>query len=233
MIPVTLPAQPPNFVEDVLTPGQQFLSRVPSPTNDDWKRHRYWRKIHGYLHQQLRGICNYSASFTAFPSRNSNTEKTSIDHFIPKKVPPHHQAYEWNNLRLSRSRLNGRKADYQDVVDPCAIALGWFKLDFTTLFIEPDPDPNRCPLQERSKVIATIERLELNADDEYVNERTRVVYAYAEGRMTFAEVETLYPFIADQMTYQDFDNLFLADIRSALQSPFARAAFLRLGLVEP
>jgi hypothetical protein len=99
--------------------------------------------------------------------------------------------------------LNNRKADYVDVLDPCLIQNEWFWLDFATFLIRPAP---ALPEHRRSQVKATIDRLELNADTDYVSERIAVVRAYCTGAIPFPALEDRYPFIAHQMRIQDFDS---------------------------
>jgi hypothetical protein len=62
------------------------------------------------------------------------------------------------------------------------------------------------PEQTRKKVKATIDRLELNSDADYVDERIEVVRGYCTGVIPFQTVETRYPFIAYQMLSQNFDS---------------------------
>lgn len=58
------------------------------------------------------------------------------------------------------------------------------------------------------RVEATIDRLQLNADTDYVNERIGAVREYSLGKVTLARLQSKYPFIADQMQRQDFDSVF-------------------------
>ena len=203
MIPVQLPAPPAHYSTAVRQPGLKFLASTPKPTNPQWNKHRYWQNIHGDLYNWHNGVCVYCASWTPRP-RGHGVDHTSIDHFVPKsKNPP--LAYEWSNFRLVRSKLNNRKDNFQDVLDPCTLQPGWFRLSFTTFFLEPDATLSP---QDRTRVIATIQRLLLNADTDYVYERARVIYRYAAGKITFSDVQRLYPFIASEMQAKSFDTAF-------------------------
>jgi len=226
MIPVTLPNAPGNYVHQVRQPGQNFLAAHPHPTADDWRRRNYWRHIHTHLYTQVRGICMYSSSFT--PRRPGPLDHTSIDHFVPKSQGNHSQAYEWSNFRLCRSRLNHRKADFSDVLDPCTLQQGWFRISFNTFLISPDA---ALPLVAQTQVVDTVRRLGLNDDDAYVNERARVVYGYADGTVPFNDVSERYPFIASEMTAQNFDANHLPRFREALANPRVRAPLMRQGLL--
>ena len=55
-----------------------------------------------------------------------------VDHFYPKSVRPD-MAYEWSNFRLASLKLNCRKREFQDVLDPFTIEPGWFCLSFPSL----------------------------------------------------------------------------------------------------
>jgi hypothetical protein len=211
MIPITLPAPPAHYQTSVRQPGLTFLAATPNPTPKEWNKHRYWQNIHEDLYKWHRGVCVYSASWTPHP-RHRRVDHTSIDHFVPKsKNRP--LAYEWTNFRMVRSKLNNRKDSFEDVLDPCTLQPGWFRLNFTTFFLEPNAT---LPARDQRQVVTTIQRLLLNGDPAYVNERARVIYRYSADKMTFADVQRLYPFIAVEMQAQDFDAVFKPFIVAAV-----------------
>lgn len=204
VININLPAPPPNYVADVKNPGEAFLRCTPNPTQDDWRRHSYWRKIHDYLYNSHNGICLYCASWTPRNRRKEHFDYTTIDHYIPKKIDKT-KVYEWDNFRLCRARLNHRKADFSDVLDPCSLSNEWFILEFTTFLIKPSFGLDE---QIKIKVRQTIERLELNLDTDYVNERIAIIRDYSIGTISFDFIRLKYPFIAYQMVSQRFDETF-------------------------
>lgn len=55
MIQISLPTPPSNYESEVKNPGEVFLRSNPNPTNQDWKNHRYWQKVHDYLYSELSG----------------------------------------------------------------------------------------------------------------------------------------------------------------------------------
>ena len=216
MIRVGPSAPPAHYNASVKVPGEAFLRANPTPSGHDWDGHNYWTRIHNDLYTAHGGICDYSASWTARrPHATSANDHTSIDHYIPKSVDCR-RAYEWDNFRLSRARLNHRKGDHCDVMDPCGIQNGWFALDFTTFRIRPN---GQLPEYVASWVRSTITRLQLNTDNDYVNERIAVIREYALGKIVFVDVQSRYPFIAQQMAAQNFDVSF----RPRLNAFFARA----------
>ena len=216
LIPVILPAPPPHYISKVKKPGEIFLAENPAPTSKDWSRHNYWRNIHNYLYRNLGGICVYCASWT--PRRNDSfvgTDSTSIDHFAPKSVNPQ-KAYDWNNFRLCRTRLNNLKGEHTDVLDPCAMTDRCFMLDFSTFRIKP---ANGISATLETKVKATIKRFRLNDDKDYVDQRIQVIRDYSLGKVSINQLRTKYPFIAEEIVTQDFDLKFRTRLAEYFKRP--------------
>jgi len=202
-------AEPADFHRKVRVLGANFLRATPNPTRQQWNHKDYWRKALGDLFGAYDGICAYCASWTKRAGTISTPQDSSVDHFIPKSAAPT-QAYEWDNFRLCRSRLNMRKDSHRDVLDPFRLTPGWFNLDFRTFFLLPNP--TLSPL-DRKRVQTTIDRLQHNADNDYVNERIGAIREYCLGRATFAQLLNRYPFIAAEMRVQNFDTYFLPRMR--------------------
>jgi len=211
VIRVTLPPAPLHYEASVKLPGEAFLRAVRHPTSAQWNQHRYWNLIHDDLYRDLQGICNYCASWS--PRRSTGDDHTSIDHFVPKSRVPT-LAYSWKNFRLCRERLNNRKKHHGDIVDPCGVRNGVFVIDFDTFQIKP---LHSLPGPVARQIRETIDRLELNTDRDYVNERIRVVRAYSLDEVTINYVTDRYPFIAAQMRAQDFDANFKRRWRAFFQ----------------
>jgi hypothetical protein len=227
MINVSAPPIPEDFDLKVRTPGLQFLAQNPNPTKSDWKIHRYWKESHQHLYDSLGGICSYCAAFTPKRKTTSGVDHTSVDHFIPKSKNSA-LAYEWSNYRLCRAKLNNKKGDYEDVIDPYLIDNGKFKLDFTRFHITHSPEVSA---EEEVQIRATIARLGLNEDDSYVNERTRVIYSYSDGKMPLEWINRYYPFIGKEIVSQDFDSKFLPQFKRALANEKIKAALVSQGMI--
>jgi hypothetical protein len=103
-----------------------------------------------------------------------------------------------------------RKADHRDVLDPITITLGSFRLNFLTFLLVPNP---ALPSADSTRVVATIERLELNTDRDYVNERIAAIRQYCTGKVTLTQLGIRYPFIVAEMQNQKFDTNFLPRMR--------------------
>jgi len=210
LIPVTPVAEPADFNTKVRVPGTAFLIKTPTPNGSQWKRKDYWRRALENLFDGYNGICAYCASWTKRATNISTPQDSSVDHFIPKSAEPL-QAYEWSNFRLCRSRLNFRKDIHIDVLDPFILAPGWFNLDFRTFFLVPSPTLTTL---NRKQVEATIDRLQLNADNDYVYERIGAIREYCLGRATYEQLLNHYPFIAVEMQTQNFNTNFLPHMRA-------------------
>lgn len=214
MIPVVPAREPPDFDGEVRQPGAGFLRTTPNPVAKGWARHDYWRKALDDLLVSYRFVCAYSGSWTKKNMREHSTlQDSSVDHFIPKSVDPR-QAYEWANFRLSRARLNNRKGNHRDVLDPFGLPNRWFILDFSSYLMLPNPAISKT---DQRRVRRTICRLGLNTDD-YVQERVAVVKQYCIAGATLSTLETFWPFIASEMRAQDFEIVFRPSMETAFRA---------------
>lgn len=206
MIPVTPSPEPGDFDRRVRRPGSAFLSVTPSPTKGEWDDHAYWRAVLPDLRSSYNNLCAYSSSHI----RSGNSRDTeSVDHFRPRSIYPQ-LAYEWENYRLCRVKMNGYKGCHEDVLDPFTIPNGWFRLNFDSFLLVPDPTLNK---QDKGRVLATINRLRLNSDAAFVAERIEVIKQHCLGQVTWEYICGKYPFIAAEMQRQNFDIAFLPNMR--------------------
>ncbi|HVU67639.1 MAG TPA: hypothetical protein VHD63_10940 [Ktedonobacteraceae bacterium] len=192
MIPVQLQPEPSHFFDKVQKPGERFLKRTIDPTKK-WKNHEYWREILEDLYHAYNHTCAYSCHWIP-----PDTGAKTVEHFKPKKLYPH-EAYRWDNYRLVCSTLNGRKGDFEDVLDPFAIQAGWFVIDFPSLEIRP-ADNLTSSLAER--VQKTIERLGLNDEGTCLQARMHWLQDYIIVPFPFAYLEKKAPFLASELQRQ-------------------------------
>ena len=204
---MTSAPKPSHFDTRVRRPGRSFLATTPKPSASQWNGNDYWRKILPDLRKAYNGTCAYCSSYVF-------QNEGSVDHFVPKSVAPQ-QAYDWNNFRLCRAKLNGNKGNHQDVLDPFTLSHGWFELDFLTFFLVPNSTLAR---KDQKKVVVTIKRLKLNSDNNYVEERIGAIGQYCLGNATFAQISEKFPFIAREMNRQDFDKNFRQGMLAFLSS---------------
>ena len=193
MIPVQEKPEPPDFAHRVREPGQAFLRINSRPKSVEWKNRDYWRRSLQDLYSSYEGICAYSAEWIP-----SNTGVATVDHFIPKSVDPQ-LAYEWANYRLSSLKLNSRKKEYQDILDPFTLEDETFIIDFPSLIVKPNPHLSD---QQKSLVNATIKRLGLN-DEVSIKSRLRWIRSYANDDISLNFLEANAPFIAFELRRQN------------------------------
>jgi uncharacterized protein (TIGR02646 family) len=203
---------PAHYFTRVHKPGNAYLLRNPQPTSSELSRHSYWRAIHDDLYRLYNGICAYCSSWTP-RTPSGSVDRTSVDHFIPKSSDPI-LAYDWENFRLCRARINNNKGDSHIVIDPFHVQDGWFQIDFTTFLII---SKENVPQYLQSRITGTIDVLGLN-DSEYVEERLEVIKQYCQQAVTLAELQRLYPFIAFEIIRTDFDTRLKNDMAAFFNS---------------
>jgi uncharacterized protein (TIGR02646 family) len=178
MIHVVSQPEPASFDAEVRQKGLAWLRKKkialdqPLPTKTTIEP--YWRDCLDEMHSSYNGCCAYLAVFF-----ERVTGGGSVDHFIAKSKRAD-LAYEWDNYRLACSRMNSRKREYDDVLDPFEVETGWFHLEPVTGHIYPNP---HLPAEQKQTVQATIDRLGL--DDAGNQEmRARHYQEYREGNYT-------------------------------------------------
>lgn len=193
MIPVEPQPPPPKFFEKVQQPGEAFLARVPNPKEKDWKGHEYWQDIQPELRTAYSAICAYSCHWIP-----AITGFSTVEHFKPKSKYPH-LVYDWSNYRLVCGKLNGRKGDYEDVLDPFTLQHGWFVIDFPSLMVFPGP---QLSPEQAEQVMKTINRLKLN-DEDFLQERAEYLQDHYVHGYPFSYLERKAPFLASELKRQD------------------------------
>lgn len=180
-----------DFDADVRIPGERWLAENPKATAN--KMPPYWRKAMPSLRRSYKGVCAWFCCYVA-----QTTGGSSTDHFVPKSKA-RNVAYEWSNYRFACARMNARKRDASDVLDPFALMDGWFVLAFTTMRVKPAADLAPTDL---SAVKATIRRLDLNAQ-ECIGERQGHWDNYTEHGLSATRLIEYAPFIAMEAARQD------------------------------
>jgi uncharacterized protein (TIGR02646 family) len=153
----------------------------------------YWRHCLDEMHVSYDGCCAYLAVFF-----ERVTGGGSVDHFIAISQRAD-LAYEWSNYRLACSRMNSRKREFDDVLDPFEVEDGWFHLEPVSGRIFPNP---QLPDDQQRAVKATIDRLGL--DDAGNREmRARHYQEYREGFYTAEFLKKRSPFVWMEIDRQD------------------------------
>lgn len=197
MIPVTPQDPPDDFEERVGHKGRAFLASTPHPKS--WKNREYWQDIIPDLRQRYQSICAYCCHWISL-----DTGAASVDHFVPKSIAPE-RAYDWTNFRLASMKLNSKKGDAQDVLDPFSLKQETFILLFPAMLVKPNANLSDA---DREAAWATIQRLQLNDDEQLVKARFEWAAGFAIGDYTFQHLQRRVPFIADEIARQNlFDVL--------------------------
>lgn len=173
MIPVKKAKKPSTFDKKVREPGLRALAEMvgkappyPRAKGQAYKKianrkkdipsdkfPAYWTDALDELMAAYQSVCAY----TCFRI-HSVTGARSADHFVAKSK---HwgKAYEWSNYRLCCSRINSRKNDFDDVLDPFLVGEAWFELELA--FFQVIPAKHLAP-DVRQTVQDSINRLKLN-----------------------------------------------------------------------
>ncbi|HEV7660832.1 MAG TPA: hypothetical protein VGO55_13420 [Allosphingosinicella sp.] len=189
MIPVSPADEPGNFDAKVRQPGLNWLAgkglaglaALPPKT----KIRAYWTECLPELLSAYDRICAY-ASLKIHPVTGAH----SVEHFAPKSRAPN-VAYEWNNYRLACAKLNARKNNFTDVLDPFLLQSGTFELGVLDGSISPSKSltaPNLALAQ------ATMDRLNLD-DQEMRAARLYYIDQYLQGRFDSDFLREESPFI--------------------------------------
>ena len=190
MIRVSRQPEYPAFGKQVRKPGLAFLRSNPSPSTSDFRKHNYWNRARENLFAAYSGLCAYTSMHLV--------DTGSVDHFLPKTKYPH-LAYEWDNYRLARQKINARKSNTEEVLDPFKIQTGWFVLDLPSCLVRAAQEVER---DLRIKVNQTINILGLNNDDRLVQERCDWLVWLADGHITIDFLDCRYPFLAAEVRRQ-------------------------------
>ena len=189
--------EPVNFDTLVRQPGLRYLVKKPHPSVKEWNTHAYWRRILPDLHDSYHGICAYSCHWIPY-----DTGADTVEHFHSKSATPR-EAYEWRNYRLVCGTLNGRKGDYDDVLDPFDIEPFTFILDFPSLLIKPNPT---LDLDLSVRVEETVKRLGLNDEGTCLKSRVDWLKNYCQGAISASYLERKAPFIMMELRRQNLEH---------------------------
>ncbi len=190
VIPVAQQPEPQEFDAAVRKPGLAALARLgwqapgdAVPPSDQWKA--VWRACLPQLHLAYGGICAYACTYV-----ERVTGAGSVDHFVAKSAGPK-DAYEWTNYRLACAKMNSRKRDFSDVLDPFTLADGTFTLNLLDMAIAPSA---ALPPADLSAAADTIRRLSLD-DAECRDMRASLWDEYIQGHVDADFLRRKSPFV--------------------------------------
>jgi hypothetical protein len=178
--------EPPDFDAKVRQPGRAELA------SQEGELRPHWQHCAIQLWEAYRGVCAYSSLYIP-----RGTGARSVDHLLPKSKR-RELTYEWSNYRLACIRMNSRKNDLEEVLDPFKVEDGWFALELSTLQVIPGEG---LLGQMRQRVQDTIDRLDLN-DDEFIQARAAHYEAFRSGEVQFRHIRKHCPFLAKELVRQ-------------------------------
>ena len=190
MIPVAPQPEPNDFDTQVRQPGLRWLAENHGAASSQFPPH--WRKCLTELHTAYDGICAYVCIYI-----EPVTGAQSVDHFIAKSPRPE-LTYEWSNYRLACARMNSRKREFEDVLDPFTLPLGTFRLALSTCEIKPTAPEGSW---ERQTADATLQRLGLN-DQDCCDLRKYYLRRYQDGRISAEFLRERVPFVYQEVVRQ-------------------------------
>ena len=189
MLHVTPQPEPEDFDAKVRQKGLAHLKEkgiaLDKPLPKKTEINAYWKDCLDDLFDQYSSTCAYLAVYI-----ERVTAIGSVDHFAPKSLMPS-QAYEWSNYRLVCSRMNSRKREFQNVLDPFLIENGYFQLELVSGRIFPGSDLDSHTEQQ---VIDTIDRLGLD-DVNCCRLRASHFGDYIAGEFTASFLKRMSPFV--------------------------------------
>ena len=151
MIPIQRFKEPSYFDSKVRMKGQSFLKKYNGKVPYDVCFPDYWTACKDDLYSNYKGICAYTCLHIHKMTSNPN-----VEHIKPKRLFPH-LAYEWENYCLACSRINARKGERLNIIDPFDVKENMFFLVLETGHIYANP---KHP--DRKKAEITIKELDLD-----------------------------------------------------------------------
>lgn len=203
-------AEPPQFDAVVRIPGLLAIAELvgEAPPRRAGKRYAkvadrreeipagkyppFWREVLPDLMREYREICAYCC-IRIHPVTGGG----SVDHFVPKSED-WSTVYEWNNYRPASRRMNSRKRDFPDVLDPFVVSDDWFRLELFAFQVVADPAAGMTLL---SWIERTIDRLGLN-DEDLRRDREQRAQSYFDREVRFRTLERESPFVARELRRQ-------------------------------
>jgi uncharacterized protein (TIGR02646 family) len=186
VIPITQKAKPDDFDTRVQKKGLDWLKKrqispnQPLPPKTELPD--YWTTCIPDLRAAYNHICAYVCIHI-----EEVTGSATVEHFKPKSLYPG-LAYTWDNYLLVCGTMNGRKGDYEDVLNPFSLEANTFFLNLVDGSIRPNPD---LPNTEAAQL--TIKRLGLD-NPECRKLRLRYWEKYRSKKIVESELLEMSPF---------------------------------------
>lgn len=124
----------------------------------------------------------------------------TVDHVKP--VSTHEAlAYEWQNYRYVSGWINSAKSKSGQVLDPCSVKAGWFKILLPSLQLVA-VEAN-IPQRFRRRALDTVQNLHLAHDERILRQRREWLAQYESGAITLTALRRFAPLIAEAVEERD------------------------------
>jgi hypothetical protein len=153
----------------------------------------YWTTCLDSLMAGYDEVCAYSCFRI-----HKITGARSVDHFAPRSRA-WNKVYEWTNYRLACSRLNSRKRDFTDILDPFEVQTGWFQLELVGFQVLPAPE---LDVGLKRRIETTADRLGLN-DSDFCSARAQDAEHYWSEDVSLKVLREESPLVALELARQD------------------------------
>ncbi len=205
MIPVAAAAEPAHFHADVRVPGRLAIARLVGKKPAKGKQKKIatteskipaakfpplWRDVIPDLRTLYAGRCAYSALYI-----ERGTGTASVDHFVPKSRD-WRLVYEWSNYRLSSLRVNAKKNNNPNFVDPFDVKDGWFALELVGLQVIRGP---KAPKAELARIDACLPALNMPS---FIEQRAEYLDEYRNKHIDLDYLSRRAPFLAAELRRQ-------------------------------
>jgi uncharacterized protein (TIGR02646 family) len=197
VIPVAPQPEPVDFARAVRAPGMKWIRKSglnpqnPVPTGTAIPPH--WTKCLPALRSAYGSICAYAGVFVPLV-----VGAPSVEHFLAKSKRLD-QAYEWANYRFVCAKMNSRKRNFDDVLDPFTLETEMFVLNAVNGAIMANPS---LSASKQRRVGKTIRRLDLD-DVECREMRLSYVNDYINHDISQRQLERHAPFVYLEMKRQN------------------------------
>lgn len=211
VIPVALAPEPESFKTKVRQPGKIAIAELvgEKPKRAKGKRLAqkanrrddippsafppYWRDCLPEMLKAYDSIC----AFSCFRIHQI-TGAPSVDHMAPKSRK-WDKVYEWENYRLACARMNARKLDFVDLIDPFEVQENWFCLELVgfSLYANSNLKSSLCKTLE-----SAIDRLRLN-DSDLRERRASDAEDYWKREISFEVLKRESPLVARELKRQN------------------------------
>lgn len=173
--------EPDYFDKEIREKGLTFLHQKgilltePAPSKTYFKP--YWTTCKEDLYSLYQGYCAYTCFHI-----HKRTGASTVEHIMPKRLFPD-QAYEWKNYCLACARINSKKGEQTDLINPFDVVEDLFYLKLETGFMFANDKSSLFDIANK-----TIKNLGLN-NQAWCKERQKCFCRFIDDRKNGLNLE--------------------------------------------